>query len=103
MTSGINVTSQKGIPLVGRLFFPWVVAIFGTFRFSHLLSMGAKRYVDIVKHDGKFEEMSSGTFWALLCGAVGCVGDQTTLRTGAQQYGVVSNQEAMYQAIQALA
>jgi hypothetical protein len=62
ITGGANATSQKGVPLVGQLFFPLFVAIFGTFGFPHSLSMGAKRYVDIINSDGKFEEMPKGTF-----------------------------------------
>jgi hypothetical protein len=99
---GTNAVAQDSLSSFMKFMFPIVLKIFSIFGGAHTASVGAKRYVDAMNHDGEFEKMESGAFWASLHGTSGRVGDQKKFRKGAQ-YGDVSKQEAAYQAIQAYA
>jgi hypothetical protein len=78
--------------------------VFGLLGIAHTPEIGAKRYVDAMHREGEYAEMKSCDFWSSIEGTIGPVGDQTKLfgEAGAQ-YGNISKQEAMYEALQSYA
>jgi hypothetical protein len=62
---------------------------------------GAKCYVDAMHQEGEYAKMESGCFWASMEGLIGPVENQTKLLFGkaGAQYGNLSKQEAMYEAL----
>lgn len=102
MTRGTNIGSHEAMPAPFRVMLPVMMKVCGVFGLSHSVSKGAKRYTDAVRHQGSYDQYSSGSFVASVRGASGRVGDQSKHKKGAM-YGNVAKQNAAYQAVQAYA
>lgn len=103
-TKGTNFATQKGMSKVSRVMFPVMMKVMQPLGVTHELATGAKRYVEAVNREGKFQEFKSGAFVASAHGLAGPVSDQTTRKESrASQYADTSKQRAAYEAIQAYA
>jgi NAD(P)-dependent dehydrogenase (short-subunit alcohol dehydrogenase family) len=98
-TSGTAAAAQKGVPKVMSFMYPAMLGILGVIGMSHPVEVGAKRYVDAVRHEGNFEQVSSGSFMASVRGATGHVIDQTKLPCGAI-FADTKTQAVAFQAVQ---
>jgi NAD(P)-dependent dehydrogenase (short-subunit alcohol dehydrogenase family) len=101
-TGGTNITSHKGMPKLLGVMMPYMMQFFGVLGQSHMLEVGAKRYVDAVAYEGGFKQFESGTFVASKKGTSGRVADQSTLCSGAK-FREIAKQDAAYQAVCAFA
>ena len=103
-TSGTNIGSHEGMGKINQVLFPLLFKMMGPLGVTHRLEKGAKRYVEAVNREGQFEAFPTGAFVASAHGVSGPVSDQGMRKEKrAAQYGDVSTQEAVFEAVQAFA